>query len=192
MDSISCAPWLHNILTAVMSHIFVVTTDGSEQTTLSRIGYVNLHIIAAPPFKDSNDSSNLPRHLFHTAWEFILWLSTLLQENLSGSPHSWKLNFWFHRQDPKLNWPFCVKQSHWRTIICSSRWTLRITVAHKCNGETKSHGKTNVNSRHNKINLQSNETSRQNKTNSLQNNINWRQNKINSRQNKINSRQNTN
>ena len=46
------------------------------------------------------------------------------------------------------------------------------TVAHKCNGETKSHGKTNFNSRHNKINLQSNETSRQNKTNSRQNNIN--------------------
>ena len=64
------------------------------------------------------------------------------------------------------------------------------TVAHKCNGETKSHGKTNFNSRHNKINLQSNETSRQNKTNSRQNNINWRQNKISSRQNKINSRQN--
>ena len=37
------------------------------------------------------------------------------------------------------------------------------TVAHKCNGETKRHGETNFNSRHNKINLQSNETSRQNK-----------------------------
>ena len=64
------------------------------------------------------------------------------------------------------------------------------TVAHKCNGETKSHGKTNFNSRFNKINLQSNETSRENKTNSRQNNINSRQNNINSRQNKINSRQN--
>ena len=41
-----------------------------------------------------------------------------------------------------------------------------VGYAHKCNGETKSHGKTNFNSRHNKINLQSNETSRQNKTNS--------------------------
>ena len=65
------------------------------------------------------------------------------------------------------------------------------TVAHKCNGETKSHGKTHFNSRHNKINLQSNETSRQNKINSRQNNINSRRNNINSRQNKISSRQNT-
>ena len=64
------------------------------------------------------------------------------------------------------------------------------TVAHKCNGETKSHGKTNFNSRHNKINLQSNERSRQNIINSQQNNINSRQNNISSRQNTINSRQN--
>ena len=55
----------------------------------------------------------------------------------------------------------------------------------------KSRGKTNFNSRHNKINLQAHETSRQNKTNSRQNNINSRQNKMNSRQNKISSRQNT-
>ena len=67
---------------------------------------------------------------------------------------------------------------------------LITTVAHKCNGETKSHGKTHFNSRHHKINLQSNETSRQNKINSRQNNINSRQNKISSRQNTINSRQN--
>ena len=66
-----------------------------------------------------------------------------------------------------------------------------ITVAHKCNGETKSHGKTNFNSRHNKINLQSNETSRQNKINSRQDKINSQQNNINSWQNKISSRQNT-
>ena len=57
-----------------------------------------------------------------------------------------------------------IKQIHLRIAVD--------TVAHKCNGETKSHGKTNFNSRHNKINLQSNETSRQNKINSRQNNIN--------------------
>ena len=73
-----------------------------------------------------------------------------------------------------------------------TRFDSGITVAHKCNGETKSHGKSNFNSRHNKINLQSNETSGQNKTNSRQNNINSRQNNINSRQNKISSRQNEN
>ena len=64
-------------------------------------------------------------------------------------------------------------------------------VTHKCNGKTKSHGKTNFNSRHNQINLQSNETSRQNTINSRQNKISSRQNTINSRQNNINSRQNT-
>ena len=81
-------------------------------------------------------------------------------------------------------------QLAYENISISYNWKDNITVAHKCNGETKSHGKTNFNSRHNKINLQSNETSRQNKINSRQNNINSRQNKISSRQNTINSRQN--
>jgi len=41
----------------------------SEQTTLSRIRSFNLHIIPAPSFKGSNNSSNLPHYLFHTACE---------------------------------------------------------------------------------------------------------------------------
>ena len=89
--------------------------------------------------------------------------------------------FYFIRYLPLLQCDY-FKQGHPRTTL--KIYQQHLTVAHKCNGETKSHGKTNFNSRHNKINLQSKETSRQNKTNSRQNNINSRQNKISSRQNK--------
>ena len=79
-----------------------------------------------------------------------------------------------NRENPK-NIRFAVEQEN-----CTSKLLVKLCslVVHKCNGETKSHGKTNFNSRHNKINLQPNETSRQNKINSRQNKINSRQNNI--------------
>ena len=110
------------------------------------------------------------------------------------------LSFFFKQSDWKgyvLSLPVILHSQHLAcgpssscTILPCVFICLFSTVAHKCNGETKSHGKTHFNSRHNRINLQSNETSRQNKINSRQNNINSRQNKISSRQNTINSRQN--
>ena len=102
-----------------------------------------------------------------------------------------------------------VRSEHWflenELVGRGQELGLQSTVAHKCNGKTKSHCKTKFSSRYNKINLQSNETSRQNKINSRKNNINSRQNTINlgqnnidllqntinSRQNKISSRKNT-